>query len=97
MKQKITIIFLSFLVFSCGPGKEYPADVKANFVKGCAAKANGNTLLCDCVFEKIRERYSYKEFVEMEDNLKKGIRSQPFMNFVDSSTRRCVAENGEKP
>jgi hypothetical protein len=97
MKQLLAIFLLSFLVSSCGPGKGYPAEVKDNFVKGCAAKANGNTALCDCVFEKIRERYSYKEFVDMENNMKKGIRSQPFMNFVDSSTRRCVAENGEKP
>jgi hypothetical protein len=49
------------------------------------------------MFEKIKERYTYKEFVELENNLNKGIRSQPFMNYIDSATRRCVIENeGEK-
>lgn len=96
----MTRILLCFLMSgrfaSCGPGKEYPAEVKADFIKSCAAKANGNSVLCECMFEKIKERYTYKEFVELENNLNKGIRSQPFMNYVDSATRRCVIENEGK-
>lgn len=97
MTRFIFSLFISCLFFSCGPGKEYPAEVKANFIKSCAAKANGNTALCECMFEKIKERYSYQEFVKLENDLNKGIQSQPFMNYVDSATRRCVAEEGKKP
>lgn len=95
MKPTLSILLLAFLFISCGPGKEYPAEVKANFVKSCAAKANGNTVLCECMFEKIRERYTYKQFVDMENDLKKGIQSPTFMSYVDSATRRCVADNGK--
>lgn len=97
MIRFILLLLLSSLCISCGSGKEYPDAVKANFIKSCAAKANGNTALCECMFEKIKERYSYKEFVELENNLNKGIQSQPFMNYIDSTTRRCVAEEGKKP
>lgn len=96
MTRLIILLLVSMLIISCGPGKEYPAEVKANFVKSCAAKANGNTVLCECMFEKIKERYTYKQFVDMENDLKKGIKSQSFMNYVDSATRRCVIENEEK-
>ncbi len=96
MKQILFLLLLSFLFSSCGPGKEYPAEVRANFVKSCAAKANGNTVLCECMFEKISERYTYRQFVDMENDLEKGIRSPTFMNYVDSATRRCVIENEEK-
>lgn len=97
MIRFLFLLSISCLFISCGPGKDYPAEVKANFIKSCAAKANGNTGLCECMFVKIKERYTYKEFVELENNLNKGIRSQPFMNYVDSATRRCVAEEGKKP
>lgn len=97
MKSILSILLLAFLFISCGPGKEYPAEVKANFVKSCAAKANGNSALCECMFEKIKERYTYKQFVDMENDLKKGIQSQPFMNYMDSASRQCLADNGKKP
>lgn len=96
MTRILLCFLMSGLFASCGPGKEYPAEVKADFIKSCAAKANGNSVLCECMFEKIKERYTYKEFVELENNLNKGIRSQPFMNYVDSATRRCVIENEGK-
>lgn len=96
MTRFILLLFTTCLFISCGPGKDYPAAVKANFIKSCAAKANGNTVLCECMFEKIKERYTYKEFVELENNLNKGIQSKPFMNYVDSATRRCIIENEGK-
>ena len=65
MKQLTAVLLLSILFLSCGPGKAYPDKVKENFVNSCAAKANGNTALCDCVFEKIKERYTYAEFVAL--------------------------------
>ncbi len=97
MKPFLTILLLSFLFISCGPGKAYPDKVKENFVNSCAAKANGNTALCDCVFEKIKERYTYAEFVALENDMKKGIQSKPFMNYMDSASRDCIAVNGKKP
>ena len=96
MTRCFILLLVSTLIISCGPGKEYPAEVKANFVKSCAAKANGNTALCECMFEKIKERYTYKQFVDMEKELKKGIQSQPFLNYMDSASRQCLAENGKK-
>ena len=97
MKPFLTILLLSFLFISCGPGKAYPDKVKENFVNSCAAKANGNTALCDCVFENINERYTYAEFVALENDMKKGIQSKPFMNYMDSASRDCIAVNGKKP
>lgn len=97
MKQFSAFLLLSILFISCGPGKDYPAKVKENFVNSCAAKANGNTALCDCMFEKIKERYSYAEFVALENDMKKGIQSQPFMNYMDSASRSCIPENVKKP
>ncbi len=97
MTRLFILLLVSTLIISCGPGKEYPADVKASFIKNCAAKANGNSALCECMFEKIKERYTYRQFVDMENDLKKGIQSQPFMNYIDSATRQCVADEGKKP
>lgn len=97
MTRFFILLVVSLLIISCGPGKDYPAEVKANFVKSCAAKANGNTALCECMFEKIKERYTYKEFVDMENNLKKGIQSQAFLSYVDSASRKCLAGIGKKP
>lgn len=97
MKQFPAFLLLSILFISCGPGKAYPEKVKANFINSCAAKANGNTALCECLFEKVREQYTYAEFLDLENNMKKGIQSQPFLNYIDSASRGCVAENGKKP
>lgn len=97
MKQLPAILLLSILFLSCGPGKAYPDKVKQNFINSCAAKANGNTALCECLFEKVRERYTYAEFITLENDMKKGIQSQPFMNYMDSASRSCIAETGKKP
>lgn len=97
MKLLTTVLLLSILFLSCGPGKAYPDKVKQNFINSCAAKANGNTALCECLFEKVRERYTYAEFVTLENDMKKGIQSQAFMSYMDTATRSCKAETGKKP
>lgn len=97
MKLFTTVLLLSILFLSCGPGKAYPDKVKQNFINSCAAKAKGNTALCECLFEKVRERYTYAEFVTLENDMKKGIQSQAFMSYMDTATRSCKAETGKKP
>ena len=97
MKQLTAVLLLSILFLSCGPGKAYPDKVKQNFINSCAAKANGNTALCECLFEKVRERYSYAEFITLENDMKKGIQSQAFMNYMDYAKKYCIIEKRGKP
>lgn len=90
--QKIVSCFVILIILTAcsGAGEAYPEKVRENFVKSCAAKASGKTALCDCIFEKISARFTYREFLAIETEMKKGGQTTEFLRFVDSATRSCM-------
>lgn len=91
--KKISFLFAALcLIYGCGSGKTYPEQVKQNFINGCAAKVKGNTGICDCLFEKIQNKYSYIEYVKIEEKMKGGQTPQEFLHFIDSVTLSCYKE-----
>lgn len=91
MRKVISSLFILMILAACGgAGDAYPKQVRENFVKSCAAKASGKTALCDCIFEKISARFTYREFLAIETEMKKGGQATEFLRFVDSATRACV-------
>lgn len=43
----------------------YPAEVAQNFINSCIQNG-GNQEACTCLFNKVQERYSLQEFVQVE-------------------------------
>ena len=90
--KRLFFFLTTTLLISCGNSKIYPEQVRENFIKGCAAKVQGNTALCDCLFEKIQGKYSFSEYVKIEEQMKAGQTSQEFLHFVDSVTLGCYKQ-----
>lgn len=91
MKRIALSLFAIGLLAACSDmKKDYPAEVRTNFVNSCASKANGDTALCGCLFEKVKANYSYKEFVAMDKDAQKGIQSPAFLNFIKTASADCI-------
>ena len=92
MKIIFSVFSSALLLLSCGGSKNYPEQVKQNFINGCAPKVKGNTALCSCLFEKIESKYSFSEYVKIEEQMKAGQTPQDFFRFIDSVTTVCFKE-----
>jgi hypothetical protein len=92
MKKVLTVLLPAACLLSCGGSKTYPEQVKQNFINGCAPKVKGNTALCSCLFEKIENKYSFSEYVKIEEQMKAGQTPQDFLRFIDSVTTVCFKE-----
>lgn len=92
MKKVLFVFLAEVILLSCGGSKTYPEQVKQNFINGCAPKVKGNTALCSCLFEKIESKYSFSEYVKIEEQMKAGKTPQEFLHFIDSVTLGCYKE-----
>jgi hypothetical protein len=93
MKRLALSLFLTGLLAACSSlQKDYPPEVRRNFVNSCAAKVNGDTSICGCLFEKIKLKYSYKEFAEMDKQAAKGIQTPAFVEFVTTASKDCMKQ-----
>lgn len=90
----LTVLFLSIIITSCGssskPGEKYPAQVRANFINGCAAKLpDGYSKNCECMLEQIEKKYSLTEYTKLEEDMKAGKDVSAFMALADSARQIC--------
>lgn len=93
MKILIVLIFAATIA-SCGsgkkPGEKYPAQVRTNFINGCAAKLpEGYSKNCECMLEQIEKKYSLTEYTKLEEDMKAGKDVSAFMALADSARQTC--------
>ena len=53
-------------------GKEYPQEVRENFLTSCGESSGGNAQYCACVLTEFQQRYSLDEFVALEQRFVDG-------------------------
>lgn len=91
MKKLPLYLCMIFLwMMACKGSTEYPAAVKENFVNSCSSRDDAKKELCACIFEKIKEKYTYTEYVAIEEKMKAGQTPQEFLSYTDQATEACA-------
>jgi hypothetical protein len=58
-----TILFVFFILSSCGPTKhEYPLELSQDFMDSCLDDVDSNKNLCLCLLNQIQDEYTVEEF-----------------------------------
>lgn len=88
------VLFFAVTITSCGSsskrGEKYPAQVRTNFINGCAGKLpEGYKSNCACVLEQIEKKYSLTEYTRLEEDVKAGKDVSAFMTYIDSARQTC--------
>jgi len=79
-------VILLLLAGACArePANEYPADVVDNFIGACRTRAPEKT--CRCAIDRLRDRFPWEEFRDIERKL--GAGEMP--DEVAEAVRDCV-------
>jgi len=56
----------------------------------CTSTSGGKKDACSCILDKIRKKYSYKEIVDIEAKIQKGIPTPDFHSFMDKARKGCA-------
>lgn len=67
----------------------YPPHVADDFVRGCEGQGV-KPELCRCIFEKIREKYSFEDFQVIESEINSGQPPNHFIEFSDKARVECL-------
>ncbi len=86
----IAFILLSGLSSCVRSEHEYPVSIKKNFMKGCLSSPATNEKICDCMFDKIQKKYTYKEFLKIDKQITKGHTPKDYMDFIEKAAMECV-------
>ena len=92
MKSIVVFIMISFFLGACSDPKTYPAEVRDNFVNACCKKNEDLRPMCNCMFDKIKDKYTYKEYVDLEQKMKAGETPQEFLDFTNEATAACTEQ-----
>ena len=65
---------LALAVAGCGGGNEYPEAVENEFMTSCLARAGTSAKSCRCLFEGLKDEFSYDELKRAEVALMTGTR-----------------------
>lgn len=71
---------------SSGTGRDYPIEVRSNFLASCAA--NGSAAACSCALERIEEQYTFEEFLDVEQDFRRTGTFPPAMLSAVASCAR---------
>lgn len=63
----IIFAFYAYVGFTGTTNSDYSDASKTNFVDSCV-KSGGNQSYCDCTYNEIKNKYSYEEFVKMDES-----------------------------
>lgn len=66
----------------------YTVGVEQEFVRACE-ESGGSNKLCVCVFGKVKERYSFAEFTELERKVIAGESPADFVTFSAKARAEC--------
>jgi len=78
-----SLVIQSFLMTACS-NNNYPAEVKGAFIKSCMTTSENNTKMCNCSFEKTKEKYSYESFMKIDLAMRQGkIDPATIQNFIE--------------
>ncbi|MFS4467822.1 hypothetical protein [Maribacter sp. 2210JD10-5] len=95
MNNTRNLFFITLIIVftACKNENGYPKAVVDNIVNGCKRQARGNDGgLCDCMAEKVQEKYTYEEFKEVENKMASGKQDKAFMEFAEWAKNECGAE-----
>lgn len=67
---------------------EYSESVAEEFRKGCEGSAS-TPAFCACVFEKVKQKYTFTEFSEIERKILAGEPSSDFVEFTRKASAEC--------
>jgi hypothetical protein len=78
---------------------DYPAYVIQGFMNGCL-EGNLNpdatqTLTCSCLIEKIQNKYTAKEFLEISD-MQNGSKLEEYQSFLNKAAAECISKTTPK-
>ncbi len=76
---------LAVLAAGCGGGGDkngYPPQVKENFINSCTS-TGGDKAQCTCAWEEITDTFTYKEFVEIENELSAGTGGEELVPIIE--------------
>lgn len=68
---------------------EYPQSVTDEFVAACegtGAKRDD----CECVFEKVKQQYTFDQFSEIESKINAGEPADEFVRFSEKARAECL-------
>ena len=68
---------------------EYPPQVTEAFVESCE-KAGSKRDLCECLLEKIQQKYTFEEFSVLESKLAGGRAPDEFLEYMGKSRAECT-------
>jgi hypothetical protein len=70
---------------SSGTGRDYPAEVRSNFLQSCST--NSPAAACACALEEIEQAYTLGEFIDAEQDY---VRTGDFPSRMTSIMQGCV-------
>ena len=69
----------------------YTQQVADDFVQACEG-GGSKPELCKCVFEKIRDKYTFEEFQAFASDIEEGQPPEDFLKFTDAARADCMKQ-----
>jgi len=73
--------------------KEYPTQIRKNFVASCTKTSQGQTKACECVLAKFESYLPYEAFLLLEDRFKEGTVPPSTVSDMNRFRRECGFTN----
>ena len=67
----------------------YPAEVAEEFIASCE-EAGGTAEFCGCVFDKVKQAYTFEEFSAIEAKIAEGEPPADFVEFSGNARTECT-------
>lgn len=100
LKYFLAVSFFSIFAFADGAaslvGKSsrtknytYSPMLKFEFMSDCSE--NANRAVCECVLEKLQQRYSEETYQKLDADLRRGMEHPEFVKYVSDASTECDA------
>lgn len=86
-------LVLSVAFSGCTHKREYPREVRQNFLSACVNGDNRKQPSCKCLLDKYQQRYTYEQFLMIDDWLRHGVPPDDnYKEWFQAATLTCTGQ-----
>jgi hypothetical protein len=69
---------------------DYPESTIKNFMDSCMETSKELKDYCECTLYKLQEKYTYEEFLKIDNLVQKGETPKEFNDYMNAITEECL-------
>lgn len=94
MKMLTATMIFSVFLCACNSNKpklhKYPVSVQGNFLENCNKTGSISPCACNCVLKHYRISFRYEQFLEIEEEMRRGTLETPVQEWIRKTTVNCI-------